>query len=208
MGNVETPRSNPSRGMVPIAASRQGATSFEASLVHPISRLATDFMHTSRSVFAAAVVTLFALGCKEPTGTPESRALDAAEKLWQAKGISSYTVEARVSCFCHPSLGIWSKLTVAQGQITKVEQVEASIDYPPTLAGWLTVAGIFERVRAVTSAGGSAVSGVAGVEIREIKATYDPTLGYPREVALTCAQTVADCGVTYQMRNLIVTSIR
>ncbi len=38
--------------------------------------------------------------------------------------------------------------------------------------------------------------------LEDVTATYDAVLGYPRTIALRCTPAVADCGITYELRNL------
>jgi hypothetical protein len=142
----------------------------------------------SCSLLLLAVV---AAGCSDsPTG-PDG--LSEARARWSDSRITDYTVESRIFCFCPAHLGVWTQLTVRGDSIIAAEAVEESPYASTTTEGWRTVNGLFDVAAA---AAGSDV-------VAEVATRFDPALGYPREIRIRCVDTIADCGVTYEARNLV-----
>ena len=39
--------------------------------------------------------------------------------------------------------------------------------------------------------------------LKSVSVRYDPVLGYPQQITVTCQSNVIDCGVTYEMRSVV-----
>ena len=151
-----------------------------------------------RVVLVALVLVAVAGGCDDAL-SPEEGALARARARWAANGGDYYTVESRIACFCPAYMYYWTKLTVANGVVVRAEPLEDLPEgWEPSTAGWQSVEELFDLI-------GQNVAPF----IVDVDATFDPSLGYPRRVAITCDETVADCESIREMRNLqIVGGIR
>jgi len=141
----------------------------------------------------AAALTLACAG-DSPLAPGERRALDRAKALWESRRPAEYTYEGRVSCFCDPSLSIWTEVRVRGDSViaaTPLQLVPGS-GTPAGPSAWRTVPGLF---RAIESAASSDYT-------RDVVTVYDDELGYPRSIDVRCHENIADCGVTYEARNL------
>ncbi len=132
-------------------------------------------------------------GCSDgPLSPAERRELAVARNHWARKGSADYTVECRICCFCLPHLNFWTRLTVRGGKVTAAEPVETLPNgITPSLLGWHTVDELFSILESLSSD-----------VLEDLMAQYDPTLGYPREISVTCHPNIQDCGSVYGMRNL------
>ena len=150
-------------------------------------------MFPLRSVAVALLV--FASGCllRDPLSPREERDLREAKALWASKGSQNYTVESRLSCFCPTHLAYWTKVTVRNGVVTAAEPVAPLPEYAQaSIQGWSTIPELFARIEQRDS------------YVTDIDVTFDPVLGYPRQVTIVCASNVADCGSSYSTRNLTI----
>ena len=64
---------------------------------------------------------------------------------------------------------------------------------PATPFGWSTVTDLFDRVEELDET----------EYIKSVTVQYDPVLGYPQQIVVTCQSNVTDCGVTYEMRSVV-----
>ena len=139
----------------------------------------------------AATLIVLAAACMSPSRTDE---LALAKARWAATNASSYVVESRIRCFCPGQFAVWTRLTVRDGRVDNVEALEP---LPPgavsSASGWYTVPQLFEVVERSLND-----STVARLTVR-----YHATLGYPEQIDVRCRPEVIDCGVTYELRNLV-----
>ncbi|HLB55548.1 MAG TPA: DUF6174 domain-containing protein [Gemmatimonadales bacterium] len=149
----------------------------------------------SQSRIALLVVLLVAPipACSEGPLSPGQRhQLELARARWARGGSSDYTVESRIACFCPPHLSYWTRLTVRAGQIISTEPVEPLPDgIESSTLGWQTVDEVFAVIGSLDSD-----------MIRAVTLRFDPVLGYPLEVRITCHENIQDCGVVREMRSL------
>ena len=144
---------------------------------------------TALALTAVALVT----ACQLVLSPAERRALEAARARWEASGITAYTVESRYLCFCGPHLLAWTRLTIRGDSVVATEPLEPlPRGAEPDLAGWRTVSQLFTTIAEADR----------DDILEDVTATYDAALGYPRTIALRCTPAVADCGITYELRNL------
>jgi Family of unknown function (DUF6174) len=136
-----------------------------------------------------ALFTLWAVSaCSEgPFGARDGRDLAEATARWAGAGVGDYRVEVRTSCFCITAVAEFTELEVRDGQVVRARSLgsEPSNEEIP-LDAWPTVAGAFELVE----------NAARDDEVySEIAVEYDPLLGYPRVVTLTCHPELVDCGL-------------
>ena len=141
-----------------------------------------------------AICPLAAAGCGGPLLPSERSALEKARARWESTGITNYTAESRIRCFCPGHLAVWTTLSVRDNRVVDTQPLEP---LPPgsfaTPAGWRTVSDLFEQIEQSTRAD----------YIRSVSVQYDPVLGYPQRIEVTCHSNVTDCGVTYEMRSVV-----
>jgi hypothetical protein len=152
-------------------------------------------MRYPSAALRCAVATLIVVACTGdgPLAPDFARDIASARARWAQRGSADYTVESRVVCFCPPHMGFWSRLTVRAGVVVAAEFAEpVPAIYVESLLGWSTVDGVFSAAEAASRES----------IVRQITGRFDATFGYPLEVTISCEPSVADCGTTYQMRNL------
>jgi len=135
----------------------------------------------------------------DPFSSGNQRELSQAQARWEKAGVTDYHVDFRVICFCANALPGFTRLEVRAGQVVAAQQLEPlsePMDIP--LGLWPTVPAMFQTI---VSAGESQT-------YRTIDVDYDSELGYPRRVELECksyrGMSIADCGATYELKNLEV----
>ena len=141
-----------------------------------------------------AVSPLAASGCGGPFSPSQRSQLEKARARWESAGITNYTAESRIRCFCPGYLAVWTRLSIRDNRVIDTQPLEP---LPPgsdaTTLGWNTVTDLFDRIKELTQ----------DEYIKSIKVQYDPVLGFPQEIVVTCQSNVADCGVTYEMRSVV-----
>jgi len=147
-----------------------------------------------RSLGLLLLVALSACSLGGPLEPDERRDLDRARARWEARALKEYTFETRTFCFCDPAISIWTEVHVRNDTVTSATPLSA---LPATytaapLVAWHTVPKLFDVVESSASSNFT----------RDIVATYDDELGYPRMIDVRCHDNIADCGVTYEARNL------
>ena len=140
-------------------------------------------------------LALIACSGDGPFGPTDRQQLNRARDLWNARRPADYRYEFRQTCFCDPQLLRWNEVLVRGDTVRSVmplESAPAVAGAPRPLTLWPTVPGLF------------AVIERAAVEdyTKLVIATYDPDLGYPKTIDVVCRDNVADCGVTFEARNL------
>lgn len=141
-----------------------------------------------------AVVPLAAAVCGGPLSPSQRSDLEKARARWESAGITNYTAESRIRCFCPGHLAVWTRLSIRDNQVTDTQPLEP---LPPgsvaTPLGWRTVTDLFDRIAQLDQE----------EYIKSVTVQYDPVLGYPQQIAVTCESNVTDCGVTYEMRSVV-----
>ena len=141
-----------------------------------------------------AVVPLAAAGCGGPLSPSERLALEKARARWESAGLTNYTAESRIRCFCPGHLAVWTRLSIRDNRVIDAQPLES---LPPgffvTLSGWRTVTDLFDRIEQLKQE----------EYIKSVTVRYDRVLGYPQQIVVTCQANVIDCGVTYEMRSVV-----
>jgi uncharacterized protein DUF6174 len=145
-------------------------------------------------VVTMAVAPLAAAGCGGPLSPSQRAELEKARARWESAGITNYTVESRIRCFCPGDLAVWTRLSIRDNRVIDTQPLEP---LPPgsfaTLSGWRTVTDLFDRIQQLDQE----------EYIKSVTVKYDPVLGYPQQIVVTCQSNVIDCGVTYEMRSVV-----
>jgi len=140
------------------------------------------------------VVALAAAGCGSPLSPSERSELEQARARWASAGITTYTAESRIRCFCPGHLSVWTRLSILDNQVIDTEPLEP---LPPssfaTPLGWRTVTALFDLIGQLNQ----------DERIRSVTVQYDRDLGYPQQIVVTCQSNVADCDITYEMRSVV-----
>ena len=146
-----------------------------------------------RILVALTIGLLVSTGCGGPLSPSDRSELQKAEARWEAAGLTNYTVESRIRCFCPGHLAVWTRLSIRENAVTDTQPVEP---LPPgaiaTVFGWRTVSELFDAIESLSRSD----------HTKTLTVQYDPVLGYPQQILLTCHSNVTDCGVTYEMRSL------
>ena len=147
-----------------------------------------------RLVRLCLLVALSACSLAGPLAPDQRRDLDRARDRWESKALKEYTFETRTFCFCDPAVSLWTEVHVRNDTViaaTPVASLPASFTQAPLIA-WRTVPGLFQAIEL------SAASSFT----RKLNVTFDDEYGYPRLIDQECQDNIADCGVTYEARNL------
>jgi hypothetical protein len=140
------------------------------------------------------LVVLGACSLDGPLAPDERHDLDRARDRWEAKDIKEYTFETRTFCFCDPAILAWTEVHVRNDTVVSaisLNTLPAHVS-PAPITAWRSVSGLFDVIESSASSNFT----------RDIKVTYDDELGYPRVIDVRCQENIADCGVTYEARNL------
>ena len=130
-------------------------------------------------------------------GPRDFRRLAEAEERWDARPFADYSFEIRTSCFCPPEINQWTRVSVRNGVVVDANAVDPNAHFPiTTLAWWQPIDSLFSNLRR-TMSNVSFDSPYA-----DIKATYDPELGYPTRIEYIEKPTVADAAATITVRNV------
>lgn len=145
-------------------------------------------------VVTMAVVLFAAAGCGGPLSPSQRSELEKARARWESAGITNYTAESRIRCFCPGHLAVWTRLSIRDNRVIDTQPLEplphGSFATP---VGWRTVTDLFDRIELLNEED----------HIKSVTIQYDPVLGYPQQIIVTCQSNVTDCGVTYETRSVI-----
>lgn len=133
---------------------------------------------------APVALLLLLVGCSDSTG-PISVTLNRAR--WEKQNLHNYLYTGRMSCFC-PQSGQDVYVTVPADTVSYVALAGSGALLPKE--GWYTIPGLFDFVVELHHHDG------------KVRVEYDPQLGYPTRISLTCDDTMLDCGLTMQARDL------
>jgi hypothetical protein len=136
-------------------------------------------------IVSAIPVVLLALvvGCSDSTA-PVSLSFNRAR--WERQNLHDYQYTGERFCFCAPE-GLVS-VTVVSDQVTSVRVVATGAQLPTS--GWYSVEQLFDLAQ-----------GYFGEKDKSVRVEYDPALGYPTLINVTCTM-IADCDVRIEVKNL------
>ncbi|MCU0615745.1 MAG: DUF6174 domain-containing protein [Gemmatimonadaceae bacterium] len=134
------------------------------------------------------------LACRDDGISPDGRGLEIAEARWRAQGLSHYTVETRVLCFCTPEVNRWHEITVASDSVIAVRRVETGeVQGEPAQPSWFrSVEGVFQLARRWPSMERG----------NRVEASFAAPTGLPERVSLITSPAIADGGAVYEYRAL------
>ena len=138
-----------------------------------------------RFVRLAPVVLLSLLAsCSDSTG-PFSLAMHRAR--WEKQNLHEYLYTASRECFCLNS-GEEVYVLVLSDTVFSARTVETSVELPRDQ--WFTVDQLF------------ALAQRSSDDYEKVRVEFDPELGYPKLVELSCSSTVLDCGLRLKATSL------
>lgn len=148
------------------------------------------------------VAALGATGCGEddpfgPVGFETSddraatlRALDAAQRRWTARAPRDYQIDFQRSCFCIPRWPV--RLTVRLGRIVAVVRRDTGQSVPEAeWESYFSVERLFTELHLAARGGAW-----------EVRASFDPEYGYPRDVFVDQERLTIDEEQWYELGNL------
>jgi len=135
-----------------------------------------------------------AAGCGEgPFSPAELRRATRALARWEARGFADYSYEIRSACFCPPQATSWARVEVRGGVVTGAWSVETGAPHPVELLGvWHPVDDLFDRI----------LRDHDDEYLDDVRADFDPSLGYPTYVSFTYDSQIQDAGGASYLRNL------
>ena len=136
---------------------------------------------------SVVVLALAAAACGNPFSPTED--LEDARRTWSRQGITSYRFTVNVLCFCIDR-GPFA-VVVEQGRVTSVTDPATGAPRTPDPFVPLTVEALFARIDDAIER-----------DADEIEVRYDPTLGYPQEIAIDFIENAIDDEVTYTVSDL------
>ena len=94
-----------------------------------------------------ALAPLAAAGCGGPLSPLQRSELERARARWESAGITNYTVESRIRCFCPGHLAVWTRLSIRDNRVIDTQPLEPlPPGSPATPFGSKYVTDLFDRV--------------------------------------------------------------
>jgi Family of unknown function (DUF6174) len=131
------------------------------------------------------VLLSFFFGCGDSTG-PVSLSLNRLR--WEKQNLHEYIYTGRKVCFCNDA-GQDVLVLVLSDTVFSARVVGTVVELPK--GTWLTVDQLFDFAQRSM-----------GEKHSSVRIEYDPRLGYPTLVDVSCPATIADCGVRIETKNL------
>lgn len=123
----------------------------------------------------------------------EEEARAAAQAKWLARPFASYRMEIRLDCQCQEVVLGWNTVVVQNGLITSVTPVGGTTPVDSELHDlWITIEGIFVKLKGPHPDN----------NVIDIRAQYDPDLGYPVQADFIYSGLFSDATVSYFLRNV------
>lgn len=146
--------------------------------------------------FAGLIAAPLLLACGDDGMSPTLREAAAAESRWRAQGLTHYTVEARVLCFCPPVLLEWHELTVAGDSVLAARRVAQQGIAPPEETAppsWF---------RSVDQTFADLRRWPGSMRNNRLEASFDAATGLPTRVEFITGPEIADGGSVREFRAL------
>ena len=143
-----------------------------------------------RTLRPAMLLAIALVACSSPFGTDEARQLANARAQWSERPFPDYTFDVRHGCFCPPEQVGPVRITVRQGSIETVTLLDTGGAVDP--AQWFTIEELFDRIPLSAKNEG----------VADVKAEYDPTLGFPSSVEVKYEEGILDAGDIYTLSNV------
>jgi hypothetical protein len=134
-------------------------------------------------------VVLFSLlvACSDSTSP---LALSVNRMRWDKQNLHDYSYTGRRFCFCPPGSDKEVLVIVLSDTVYSARVVGTTVELPQ--GDWPTVKQLFGVVQ----------SSYSSDTYDEVRVKYDPALGYPTLIDLSCPDTIADCGFRLEIKNL------
>ena len=122
--------------------------------------------------------------CSSPTSLLDEQALSRAEARWAARSFDSYSYETVTSCGeCPTEVARQTRVEVRSG-IVSAAVVVVNDSLLPTVAGFMTIDGLFAKIRGYPR----------DVWLSEVRVDFDPQLGYPTKIRVFGKPGIMDAG--------------
>lgn len=109
------------------------------------------------------------------------------EEKWAAAGLTNYTYEVQVGCFCGISAWTPSLVTVTDGSVSSAVRIGDSEDVPANLLSQLpTVDDLFDRIHSAEQQ-----------DAHSIDVSYHSTMGYPTSIAIDYIENAVDDEISF-----------
>jgi Family of unknown function (DUF6174) len=140
----------------------------------------------SRLIIAFAAL---AMGCSDdPTG-PKQSELDAARRVWATNGYTSYQFTIRMDCFCPVTDPI--RAVVVNDSLVRATIIATGESVDPHYVR--SIKALFDFI-------GQGIANHAAV----LRVTYDPNLGFPREIIYDGAANTADDEINFTVSDVVL----
>jgi Family of unknown function (DUF6174) len=140
----------------------------------------------TRMIATLGALTL-AAGCRDSLSEPTASQLAAARAVWATNGYTSYQFTITMDCFCGVNGPI--RATVVDDSLVSATLVASGESINPQ---WVsTVKDLFDFIdRGLTN------------HADVLRVTYDPNLGYPRQIVYDGSRAAADDEITYTVSDV------
>jgi hypothetical protein len=150
--------------------------------------------HGRRLVPIACGAALVLTGCSitEPSSRSGNHAeLSRNRQLWASARLDDYEFDYRLSCFCTQESTEQVRIVVRDDVVSSVVRVRDGAPALPKPGGWPTIEALFADVERLLDS-----------QAERIEVSYDPTYGYPRQIAVDVHLMAADDGSFQTAANL------
>ncbi|MCC6317009.1 MAG: hypothetical protein IT361_04885 [Gemmatimonadaceae bacterium] len=139
------------------------------------------------------VAPLLMVGCLPFVGPNDDGVFDhvSARALWNANGVSNYTVDMRTVCFC-VGAGYWKRFTVRANVVTSIVRLDTGT--PEPLA-------VDPPVGAPVDVAFDLVDDAVRVDASQFSAAYHPRWGFPVRASIDFSAGVADDEIQFELAN-------
>jgi hypothetical protein len=130
----------------------------------------------------AAALTVTSCSITEPSGrTADGIELARNRQRWASARLHDYEFDYQLSCFCAPESTEQVHIVVRGDDVSSVVRVRDGLPAGSRPGGWPTVETLFADVQRLLDA-----------KAERLEVTYDPTYGYPRQIAVDVYLRAAD----------------
>ena len=130
----------------------------------------------------AGWLALASCSITEPAGRRgEVAELSRNRQRWASTRLDDYEFDYRLSCFCAPESTEQVRIVVRGDEVSSVLRASDGLPATPRPGGWPTVDDLFSDVERLLD-----------IDADRLEVSYDPTYGYPRQIAVDVYLMAAD----------------
>jgi hypothetical protein len=142
---------------------------------------------TWSKTIALFLLVFFASSCGGH-GFDQRLQLARNKNLWQSQNLHNYSFHSTLSCFCLNGDGKEVLVTVRADTVQSISVISTGAKWPNDY--WPTIDTEFSRLESLITGGDMVV------------VKYDPQMGYPIFIDISCGPNIADCGARMTMSQL------